>query len=310
MSCFHPMQGWRSRSLNKNGKREFTTDRNNAFVDMPMTLPCGNCLDCRLKSSRDWAIRIMHECKSHEKNIFITLTYASAPDNFSLNKTDFQGFIKRLRRRFGKVRYYQCGEYGEKFGRPHHHAILFGFDFPDKKKKPKKEHENQFYSSKLLEDIWRHGRCDISDVTYDSAAYVSGYITKKVNGDMAPIHYSSIDYETGEVLFTRVPESATMSLKPAIGFEFYQKYKNTPALFVHDRVIMKGKEFPIPRYYDKLFEKEYPELMMRIKAKRRIKALERIERNPDDFTPDRQEVKNWVKQVNFNAKVRKFEVDL
>lgn len=313
MSCFRPMQGWRSRLLSKNGKRPFTMNLSEAFLDMPLTLPCGNCLDCRLKSSRDWAIRIMHECKSHDKSIFITLTYdpEHLPVNASLDKEAFPRFIRSLRKRTKqKIRYFQCGEYGEQFARPHIHAILFGYDFPDKKKKPlRSDSENQFYTSSFLEEVWGKGRCDISDVTFDSAAYVSGYITKKVNGDMAPIHYSDIDYETGEILFTRIPESATMSLKPAIGYEFYKKYKHTPALFAHDRVIMKGREFPIPKYYDQLYMKEHPDLMLRIKAARKVSALARVEKDPDDFTIERIEVKNWVKQHNFNAKVRKFEVN-
>ena len=36
--------------------------------------------------------------------------------------------MKRLRFKFGSgIRYFQCGEYGEHYARPHHHAIIFGF---------------------------------------------------------------------------------------------------------------------------------------------------------------------------------------
>ena len=45
--------------------------------------------------------------------------------------------MKRLRKKKGAnqnqpIRYYQCGEYGDKFGRPHYHAILFNTNFRDR----------------------------------------------------------------------------------------------------------------------------------------------------------------------------------
>ena len=41
--------------------------------------------------------------------------------------------MKRLRKKYGsKIRFFQCGEYGELYGRPHYHACLLNFDFPDK----------------------------------------------------------------------------------------------------------------------------------------------------------------------------------
>ena len=42
--------------------------------------------------------------------------------------------MKRLRKRAGSdVRFYMCGEYGPENWRPHYHALLFGFDFADKR---------------------------------------------------------------------------------------------------------------------------------------------------------------------------------
>ena len=38
-------------------------------------VPCGKCIECKLDYTNSWAIRIMHESLSHEKNCFITLTY-------------------------------------------------------------------------------------------------------------------------------------------------------------------------------------------------------------------------------------------
>ena len=59
-------------------------------------VPCGQCVECRLKRSRDWAARCMQEASQHERNCFITLTYRDAPE--SLDYRDFQLFMKRLRK--------------------------------------------------------------------------------------------------------------------------------------------------------------------------------------------------------------------
>ncbi|MNU02384.1 hypothetical protein D3C72_2460730 [compost metagenome] len=57
---------------------------------------------------------------------------------------------------------------------------------------------------------------------------------------------------------------------------------------------MEGKEFPIPKYYDKLMERHDPERMAAVKAKRIAKALER---NPLDQTDSRLRVREEVKQA-------------
>ena len=49
-----------------------------------------------------------------------------------LKKSDFQKFIKRLRKDYD-IKYFACGEYGDKTLRPHFHAILFGVNFSDDK---------------------------------------------------------------------------------------------------------------------------------------------------------------------------------
>ena len=136
MPCYRPIKGYRSRRLNaETGKRPVVFNPRDGFYDQPVDLPCGQCIGCRLERSRQWAIRCVHEASLHERNCFITLTYRDEclPTNGSLDLDAFQKFMKRLRRRFGEgVRFFHCGEYGENFGRPHYHAILFNLDFSDK----------------------------------------------------------------------------------------------------------------------------------------------------------------------------------
>lgn len=129
-----------------------------------------------------WAVRIVHEAQMWPQNSFITLTYRpeDLPQGGSLNVEHYQLFMKKLRARNTghKIRFFHCGEYGEKLSRPHYHAILFNYDFPDKKVFSEKN-GNTIYTSELLEDIWGKGFCTIGDVTFQSAAYVARYVMKK-----------------------------------------------------------------------------------------------------------------------------------
>ena len=157
-------------------------------------------------------MRCHHEASLYQDNCFITLTYSDEhlPSDKSLHVDHFQKFMKRLRKRFGEgVRYYHCGEYGEKYMRPHYHACLFNFDFPDKKIW-KENNGNRLYISESLSELWPFGFVTIGDVTFESAAYVARYIMKKVNGDLAESHYERVDWDTGEVYHLK-PEYTTMS---------------------------------------------------------------------------------------------------
>ena len=88
-------------------------------VGATLTLPCGQCINCRLNRSQEWAIRCVHEASLHSQNSFITLTYNNdnLPANGSLYYRDVQLFLKRFRKRHPKIKisYYLAGEYGENF---------------------------------------------------------------------------------------------------------------------------------------------------------------------------------------------------
>ncbi len=75
MTCFYPLHGYRSKTVNKSGKRSITFDPKKGFSDMPVTVPCGHCIGCRLQHAQEWAIRCMHECDNSPENCYITLTY-------------------------------------------------------------------------------------------------------------------------------------------------------------------------------------------------------------------------------------------
>lgn len=173
MMCYKPIDGWYSREVNPSGKRSIVFDRNQAYdTGHQLQVPCGKCIGCRLERSRQWAIRCMHEASLYEDNCFITLTYNDdhLPSNGSLDKTHFQKFLKRLRKSIypQKLRYYHCGEYGDEGGRPHYHAIIFGWSPSDKvliSTEDKQGITCHRYLSESLTQIWgkrnyRSWRCD------------------------------------------------------------------------------------------------------------------------------------------------------
>lgn len=96
----------------------------------PVTVACRQCIGCRLDSSRDWAVRCVHEAQVSDASCFVTLTYDEANVPRSLTHAHFQAFMHRLRKRLNRsIRFYMAGEYGDTTLRPHYHACMFGTDF-------------------------------------------------------------------------------------------------------------------------------------------------------------------------------------
>lgn len=241
-------------------------------------LPCGQCIGCRLKYSRDWAARMMAELECNEKACFITLTYddehvprSSYTDSeglpevsMTLDKRDYQLFMKRLRKRFSgtRIRFYACGEYGSTTFRPHYHAILYGVDFShDRYMWSKSKTGFMYYRSPTLERLWPYGHSLVCDVSFDTCAYVARYVTKKLNGPAGEFYR----------YFNIQPEFSTMSLKPGIGREYYNLHKHEiyENIEMHISDANGGKKVKPPRYYDKLYDCEYPALSSEVK---RIRA--------------------------------------
>ncbi|WNK13170.1 MAG: replication initiator protein [Microvirus sp.] len=245
MACHSPLQAWQS--IEYGGSPIFT--KPSMFAGFrSLTLPCQKCIGCRLAKSSEWAVRLIHELQYHKESAFLTLTYAPEhlPDKASLNKSDFPLFMKRYRKSISpqRIRFFQCGEYGEQMGRPHHHAIIFGHDFPDKEIYSVRQGVT-LWESPALNALWGKGSVKIGQVTFDSCAYVARYITKKINGPPAKEHYKG-----------RKPEYITMSNRPGIANQFVKEH--IKSIYPHDYVIMfkNGKPFKArpPKYYDKIYD--------------------------------------------------------
>lgn len=227
----------------------------------------------------------MHEAACHEQNCFVTLTYDDdhLPNDGSLDREAFPLFLKRLRKAIepARVRYFHSGEYGERSGRPHYHALLFGFDPPDKRRVERRA-EHAYWTSVFLEERWGNGRCLLGSVSFESAAYVARYVMKKVTGERAAEHYQG-----------REPEYATMSRRPGIGRGWFDQFGNEvyrpdgPS-GPRDSVIARGFEQRPPRYYDEQLGEADPAELFFVKRARAQKL--RLQ----DQTPERLVVRESV----------------
>lgn len=244
MSCFFPIDAWKSRTVNESGKRSIVFRRLDGYDDTHLQVPCGKCDGCRADRSREWAIRIFHEASLHEKNCFVTFTYRpeSIPVNAdgvpTLDKSALSSFFVKARRIY-RLRYFAVGEYGEATRRPHYHAIIFGQDFLE----GSYQINDQLYSHPVIEKLWPHGMVSIGGMSMSSACYVAGYVFKKIG-----------DEDT----------FAIMSRRPGIGHAWLDRYYDD--LADSGVVSIDGKELPVPKRYMQWREQDFQLLKEQRKA--------------------------------------------
>lgn len=308
MACYHLITAYYSKNTNASGKRSLVFNPSQALhPDTPVQIPCGQCVGCRLERSRQWAMRCLHEASLYDDNCFITLTFSpealSKRENpMSLDVRDWQLFMKKLRKKYGKkIRFFHCGEYGEQNRRPHYHACIFNFDFPDKKLW-KISNGCRLYTSEILNTLWPYGFSTIGDVTFESAAYCARYIMKKVNGQKAEEHYEWVDEETGEIRPLK-PEYTTMSRRPGIAKDWFDKYKSD--IYPSDYITVNGKKCRPPKFYDVQLEKNYPFEFDEIKDKR----LRKINQNDPENSDERLEVKEKISKIRANRLKRNHDLE-
>lgn len=304
MVCYYPLQGWKSRYKNKNGKYPVVFNVRDGWADKPIKVPCGQCIGCRLDRTKQWATRCLHESSLHDENCFITLTYndENIPPDKGLCLRDFQTFMKRLRKEIypRKIRFFHCGEYGDKLGRPHYHALIFGLDFYDLTCYTCSG--RQIKSSALLQKLWPFGFNSVGPITYETASYVARYITKKITGEKATEHYMSVDEETGEILGQKKPEYVTMSRRPGIGAAWIKKYFSD--VYPSDTVIVNGKEAKPPKFYDSQYEIIDEKELKKVKA-RRQNISDKVKQDNENL--NRLRVKEQVAKAKMQFKKRSYE---
>lgn len=272
-------------------------------------IPCGSCYSCRMTRAKDWTIRCMLESQYYDDNYFITLTYAdhSLPSmvdcdtgeytgKSSLVRSDFQKFFKRLRKSYiydNNLRFLGSGEYGQLSGRCHFHACIFGLKLDDLKEYRKTDLGFTLFNSEFLQRCWSRevrpgespdyldgrghprkylGFVVIAPLTYESAAYVARYCVKKQGDDNKEIY--------DDLLIQ--PEFLCVSLRPGLAYQYYEDHKDE--IYKYDSIVLpEGKVVKPPKYFDRLYEREFPDRMAVIKANRK-KIAEITTRNELEAT--------------------------
>lgn len=321
MTCYHPLKGF-VKGTTENGKKDlkicsYQTDcielrsdnrwyavehiQDVSYIRSPyalkvideyVTIPCGQCIGCRIDYSREWANRMVLENLDHTSSYFITLTYndehlpeseyfsketGEVCTSYTLVKRDFQGFMKRLRKHFPQcqIRFYACGEYGGSTKRPHYHAIIYGLVLDDLKFLKHNFEGSNYYTSDKLGRCWTRyndvskeyesmGFHIITEVNWQTCAYVARYVTKKLKGKDAEF------YET----FNLEPEFSLMSRRPGIAYNYYNMHKDDiySTYIITLSQFNDVRKFKPPHYFDKLYDLEQPDVLAEIKENQKKMA--------------------------------------
>ena len=246
MSCEHPLLALDLGIDSETGSRKIKilpqrVDYNLKMLeyrygkDSILALPCGKCLACKEAYRKQWTERCICEAKLYESNCFVTLTYDELHVKKFLDRKDFSDFIRELRREH-KCRYFGCGEYGEKSLRIHGHFVLFGYMPDDLVPTGRSDNGVMLYSSKYLNALWKKGNVIIEEFHPNNAAYVAGYVGKKLSkGTVYDDH----------------PEFIMMSTRPGIGYEYIVTHKEEWLRYNH-LIGPKGRIMRLGRYAEKI----------------------------------------------------------
>jgi len=307
MTCYHPVTAYRSPERNpETGRYGITFNPHKALIEgTRFQVPCGRCTGCRIDRSISWGVRCHHEAQMHKQNTFITLTYSdeAVPRDYSVKLDDFQKFMKRLRKTTpAKIRFFACGEYGDKLLRPHYHAALFNHHFTDQKQISTRNNY-PIFSSQKLQSLWPHGSHEIGSLTFKSSCYVARYCMKKIGGSKADEHYYRRSPIDGE--FHRVATEFCVQSK-GLGQSWFDKYKSDA--FPSDFLIIDGKKVKPPRFYlNQLKEDPRGRYLADHEEKHKIQTARRAHGRSHlaDNTKDRLAVREKVHDAKLNLLVRK-----
>lgn len=186
--------------------------------DARIFVPCGKCVVCQENRRNEWATRLELEARRSLSSYFVTLTYNDENRPGELRIDDLQRFFKRFRKHHN-VRFFACGEYGDRFQREHYHCALFFNDSLD-------------YAAvyAYVVNSWPLGFVKVEELNWNRCRYVAKYTIKQL--------FSVPEGKT--------PPFAVMSRRPGIGFDWFDSTRN----YCQDYIVLQnGQHKALPRYF-------------------------------------------------------------
>lgn len=145
----------------------------------------------------------------------------------TLVKSDLQKFFKRMRinmTRAGcdiKFKHISCGEYGDKFGRPHYHCVFLGL--------------SDVLAANFTKDAWPYGIVDVGALRSGGLRYVLKYCTKANQDPDVKALRDSLSVQRPYLVHS-------------LGLGKDWILANKDSLIEHPFFRLGGKEIPLPRY--------------------------------------------------------------
>ena len=319
-------------------------DDANDYRYKQITLPCTNCIGCRLDKARSWALRNYHEAQMSSGSCFITLTFGDAAtidnvfrlDEFknltrnqkfnearkrvnTLVRGDFSRFMKRLRKEL-RDGYNYIDENGEeRFYRLESGVRFYACgEYGDLNSRPHYHaliYNFDFPGKKYLATergnvYWTHPVLERAwgyGFVYisDFSINTANYVSRYVT--------KKINGRLKDEWYQGLePEYQICSNRPGIGRSWFEKYYKD--VYPSDEVLYvtkRGKKFPMkpPKYYDNLYDKFCPDDFEEVKKVREL-WIQQHEKSPSfilERSPERLSVKEEVQRIRFKKLVRALE---
>lgn len=214
-------------------------------------VPCRGCINCRTARQSElefMSVMAQQQALSHNKGCsFLTLTYSDdfvrrsvdpyGNEVLTLRSSDCEMFHKRVRdwlkRKYPSLSNYQhltIGEYGDRFDRPHIHALIFGVDAD-----LMATASRCCWTEKSNKVKYPIGIVDCGSLVPGGIRYVVDYVVKQQTGVLAEQLYDAINIERP---FLRHSTN--------LGTEFFFRHFSFDENFCYFK---RGKSVPLPSYF-------------------------------------------------------------
>lgn len=217
----------------------YSHDSNDHQQNRMTPVRCGKCEGCLKSQINDWAFRLEQEARVSTYIHFVTLTYSPKYVPLSenvlptLSKPDLQKFVKRLRKKYPKLKYFAVGEYGTKSYRPHYHLIMYNVNDADDIRQAWTLHKEEIGGVHIGDDV-----------TNGAIPYTLKYIFKK--GQVPAFEQDD-----------RLPEFRLMSKKLGINYLTKATIKWHLTDFKNRQYVTtnNGIKIALPRYFREILLK-------------------------------------------------------